>query len=93
MTTQAQSKERRNALRRELFEKLERGELDLPSTLRMMRKITGRTQPEYAKLVGVSARVLIEFERGQGNPTLATLRKLLAPFGLDVVARAKPHTR
>ena len=44
--------ERRAALRRQLFEQLERGELDLPATIRMMRKVAGRTQIEYAKLVG-----------------------------------------
>ena len=51
---------RRAALRRQLFEQLERGELDLPETIRMMRKVAGRTQIEYAKLVGVSPRILIE---------------------------------
>ena len=58
----------------------------------MMRKITGRTQADYAKMVGVSARVLIEFERGLGNPTLKTLQKMLSPFSLELTLRRRPPT-
>ena len=55
-----------------------------------MRKIVGRTQVEYARLVGVSPRILKEIERGLGNPTLETLRKILRPFRLDVGVRRAP---
>jgi transcriptional regulator with XRE-family HTH domain len=54
-----------------------------------MRKVTGRTQAEYARLVGVAPRVLIDFERGAGNPTVATLEKILAPFGLELTVRRR----
>lgn len=59
--------------------------------VRMMRKIAGRTQVEYARTVGVSPRILIELERGIGNPTLKTLAKILAPFGLEVGLRRRPR--
>jgi transcriptional regulator with XRE-family HTH domain len=49
-----------------------------------MRKAVGLTQTEYARLAGVAPRVLIDLERGVGNPTLKTLEKLAAPFGLRV---------
>jgi transcriptional regulator with XRE-family HTH domain len=43
------------------------------------------TQKDYAKkIVGVSPRILSEFENGSGNPTLATLEKIASPFGLKV---------
>ena len=51
---------------------------------RRLRECTGLTQFEYAKLVKVAARALIDLERGVGNPTLGTLRKIAAPFGLEV---------
>ena len=50
-----------------------------------MRKVLGMSQTDYAKTVlKVSPRILIDFERGKGNPTLATLQKIVAPFGLEV---------
>ena len=83
------TKEKRTELRAELFASADRGDLDLREALRTMRKIAGRSQIEYARLVGVSPRVLIEFERGGGNPTLETIEKMLAPFGLELTLRRK----
>mgnify|MGYP005841813453 CR=1 FL=1 len=78
-------KHRRKDLRRRFYDDLDDGRLtDLPDTLRRMRKAVGLTQTEYARLAGVAPRVLIDLERGVGNPTLKTLEKLAAPFGLRV---------
>ncbi len=78
-------KSRRNEMRRAFYNDLDAGRLDnLPDTIRKMRKITGMTQPEFAKLIGIASRVLIDLERGVGNPTLKTLEKLAGPFGLRV---------
>jgi len=52
-------------------------------TVRRMRKLTGLTQPECAKLTAVAPRVLIDIERGVGNPTLASLQRIAEPFGLE----------
>lgn len=76
-------------MREELFDRVKAGDLDLVEAVRMMRKVAGKTQAEYARLVGVSPRVLIDFERGVGNPTLATLRKLLNPFGLELTVKRR----
>ncbi len=79
------SASRRKDLRRAFFDDLDQGRLtSLPDTIRRMRKSVGLTQTEYARLVGVAPRVLIDLERGVGNPTLKTLAKLAAPFGLRV---------
>jgi transcriptional regulator with XRE-family HTH domain len=79
----------RSALREELFDRVKAGDLDLVEAIRMMRKVAGKSQTEYAKLVGVSPRVLIDFERKVGNPTLATLEKLLRPFGLELTVKRR----
>jgi predicted transcriptional regulator len=81
------TKEERAALRRELYARVDRGEVGLVEAVRTMRKIIAKTQVEYARLVGVSPRVLKELERGVGNPTLDTIRKILRPFRLDVGVR------
>ncbi len=78
-------KARLNDLRHIFYDDLDEGRLtNLPGAVRQMRKTTGLTQAEYAKLVGIAPRVLIDLERGVGNPTLKTLEKLAAPFGLRV---------
>lgn len=81
---------RRATLRTELYARVERGDVGLVEAVRMMRKIADKTQAEYAKLVGVSPRVLIDFERGVGNPTLRSIEKMLGPFGLELTVRRRP---
>lgn len=83
-------KEQRVALRVELYERVKRGDVGLVEAVRMMRKIAGKTQAGYATLVGVSPRVLIDFERGVGNPTIKTLEKILRPFNLELTVRRRP---
>ena len=69
----------------ELYLGLAKGDIDIREATRQMRKILGMTQKEYAKKVAdISPRILSEFENGTGNPTLATLQKMAAPFGLKV---------
>jgi transcriptional regulator with XRE-family HTH domain len=85
--TKANHKQRRAELRDELYARVAAGDLSLVEAVKRMRKIAGRSQAAYARLVGVSPRVLIEFERGVGNPTVKTLQKLLAPFDLELTVR------
>ena len=49
-----------------------------------MRKISRLTQPEFAAHRGISAQALRQIENGTGNPTIATLNKISAIFGLQV---------
>jgi DNA-binding XRE family transcriptional regulator len=64
---------------------LTRGEIDLREATRRMRRILGMSQKTYAvRVAGISPRILAEFENGSGNPTLATLEKIAAPFGMKV---------
>jgi transcriptional regulator with XRE-family HTH domain len=68
-----------------LYLGLAQGDIGVREATRRMRKILGMSQKEYAqKVVGISPRILSEFENGSGNPTLATLEKIALPFGLKV---------
>jgi transcriptional regulator with XRE-family HTH domain len=80
---------RRAELRQELYRLVEQGQLGVVDAVRRMRKIADKTQAEYAKLVGISPRVLIDFERGVGNPTLRSIEKMLRPFGLEISVRRR----
>ena len=80
------------AARKEILEALGRNELDFRVALKRLRRVMGLSQARYAKLIGIDPRVLIDFERGAGNPTLASLQAMGKPFGLEVgfVRRRRP---
>lgn len=76
-----------SALRRErieLYEAIDAGTLSLAQAARRMRKLSMLTQAEFARHRGVSARVIMEIERGIGNPTVRKLNQIAEIFGLEV---------
>jgi len=75
--------------RAEFFAAFDKGGMSLADTVRCMRKSIGMSQSDYAKLVGVAPRIVIDLERGVGNPTLRSLRKIVEPFGLELALRRK----
>ena len=85
-----------SALRRErieLYEAIAAGTLSIAQAARRMRKLSMLTQAEFARHRGVSARVIMEIERGIGNPTVRTLNQIGEIFGLEVgfVRRQRPE--
>ena len=73
------------AMKEKLYSDLAAGTIGIRDATRHMRKIIGMTQAEYAKnVVKISPRILSDFERGVGNPTLDTLERIGRPFGLKV---------
>jgi len=54
----------------------------LAQVVALLRKELRLTLDEMSRLTGVSVRVIHSIENAQGNPTLGTAEKLLAPFGL-----------
>jgi transcriptional regulator with XRE-family HTH domain len=81
--------EQRSELRRDLYDRIDKADIGLVEAVRIMRRITDKTQVEYARMVGVSPRILKEFERGVGNPGLKTLERILAPFNLELTVRRR----
>jgi putative transcriptional regulator len=73
------------AAREQFYEQLAKKNLTLAETVKSMRAIVGITQPEYAKFVGIAPRIIIDLERGVGNPTLETLIKIGKPFRLNII--------
>jgi DNA-binding XRE family transcriptional regulator len=71
--------------REKFYEELANKKLSLAETVKAMRAIVGMTQPEFAKFIGIAPRIIIDLERGVGNPTLETLRKIGKPFRLNIV--------
>ncbi|TWI61125.1 helix-turn-helix protein [Pseudoduganella lurida] len=73
-----------NAVRRALHDELLAApSMPIPAVIRKIRTGLRLTIAEYARLCGVSARALADIEREATSPTLATVEKLLRPFGLQ----------
>lgn len=74
--------EQRKQYRDLLYQKIDENDIDLIEALKLTRKITGKSQQDYARMVGLSKKIITDFERGRGNPTLETLIKMFKPVGL-----------
>lgn len=72
------------ALRAELYEGVATGSLSIGQAVRLMRRISRMTQPEFAQHRGISVQALRQIERDAGNPTIETLNKVAAIFSLRV---------
>ena len=78
--------------RRLFYENIEAGTLTLSDTVKLMRKLIGKTQPEFAKLVKVTLPLIRAIEQGRANPTAKTLNKMGAPFGLQIIFGRKANS-
>lgn len=56
--------------------------LNMRMTLKTARELTGLTQAEAAKTIGVSADTLGSYERGRSYPDIPTLRKIESIYGV-----------
>jgi len=62
---------------------------DLVTIVKARRESLNVTQETLAQLSGVGLRTLKQFERGEGNPTLLTLQKLVDALGMEVTITVK----
>ena len=58
-------------------------------SIKERRKILRVTQPQLAELAGVIINTLYKIERGQANPTLATLTKIANVLGMELCLQIK----
>lgn len=58
--------------------------MPLPEALVLIRKRLRLTNPDLARISGVSTRFIIDTLSGKGNPSLKTASELLRPFGLSL---------
>ena len=75
--------EKENRLRRELFDGLVNNKFTIAEAVRRMHELSPLTQPEFAKHSGISLATLKQILRGTGNPTVESLNKIGAFFGVE----------
>ena len=62
---------------------------NIGESIRMRRKFLKVTQEELADIAGVGVNTLIKMERGEGNPTLSVINKVLDVLGLELSTTVK----
>lgn len=74
------------------YEDVLSGKLTLGQAVAALRKHSGLNQPEFAKHRGISVAALRQIEQDVGNPTVSTLNKVVAVFGVKVGFVRAPKT-
>lgn len=62
---------------------------EIGEQIRVRRKLLGITQPHLADLADISINTLYKIERGQNNPSVDILNKILDVLGMELVVRLK----
>ncbi len=60
---------------------------NIGSIIKERRKEFGITQNDLAKLAEININTLTQIERGEGNPTVRTLEKVLRIIGMELTAK------
>ena len=63
--------------------------VELGRAIKERRNTLKITQPHVADLAGISLNTLYKIERGQANPTIEVLEKLLDVLGLQISIHTK----
>jgi transcriptional regulator with XRE-family HTH domain len=71
----------------------QRPQRDLGKAIRQLREKRGLTQEAVAHEAGVTASTYGLIERGQSNPTWATVRDITAALGVSMIDIAKAAKR
>lgn len=59
--------------------------------IRLRRKELKITQPVLAEIAGINLNTLCKIERGEANPSLKILEKVLEVLGLQISINIKPR--
>lgn len=67
--------------------------LTIGDQIRLRRKELMITQPDLADIAGISINTLYKIERGQANPSIRVLGKILDVLGLEISVGVKQLNR
>ena len=63
--------------------------MDIGNTIKERRALLGISQQDLADYSGVGIYTVKDIERGVGNPSMETLRKVLDVVGMEMVLQVK----
>lgn len=63
--------------------------MDIAQTMKSQRKVLGISQQDLSEMAAVSLATIKDIERGQGNPSLSTVQKILDVLGMEMIFQVK----
>jgi len=63
--------------------------MELKETMKSRRTTLALSQTDLAEMADVSLATIKDIERGKGNPSLATIKKILEVLGIEIEYRIK----
>ncbi len=63
--------------------------MDLQNTVKERRKILSLSQNDLAEMAQLSLATIKDVERGKGNPSIATVSKIMDVLGLEVIYKVR----
>lgn len=63
--------------------------MDLKNTLKKRRKTLSLSQNDLAEMSQLSLATIKDIERGKGNPSIATVSKIMDVLGMEIFYRIR----
>lgn len=63
--------------------------MSLQDTIKERRKTLGLSQNDLAEMAGLSLATIKDIERGKGNPSMATVSKIMDVLGLEIIYKVR----
>jgi len=65
------------------------GLMDLAEIIKERRKTLDISQQDLAEMAGIGLATLKDIERGKGNPSMATVSRIMEVLGLEMVFKVR----
>ncbi len=63
--------------------------MDLDKIIKNRRKTLAISQQDLAEMAGIGLATLKDIERGKGNPSMATVSKIMEFLGMEIVFKVR----
>lgn len=63
--------------------------MNLQDTMKARRKFLSLSQAELAEMAQLSLATIKDIERGKGNPSIATMSKIMDVLGMEIICRVR----
>jgi y4mF family transcriptional regulator len=63
--------------------------MDLQAVMKSRRKTLSLSQQDLAEMAGIGLSTIKDIERGKGNPSLATVSRILEVLGMEIVFKIR----
>ena len=63
--------------------------MDLKEVMKSRRKTLSSSQLDLAEMAEVSLATVKDIERGKGNPSLATVNKIIEVLGMEIIFQVR----